>query len=188
MPIKKAKQINLIPQDNFETSDFGRILKWALGSFRVMVIVTELIVMSAFLSRFWLDSRNSDLNDEIDVAQSQILAYQDIEDEFRSLQKRTSLAKSIYGETKVTTIINDIVGLMPETISLSSLSNSEDEITIKATSFSEQSIAEFLVNLDKSKNLGNINLTQVNSNIDNQAGTSFTITANLKSEIERGLN
>jgi len=89
MPIHntKSKQINLIPQDEFESSNFGRILKWALSTFRIVVIVTELIVMSAFLSRFWLDAKNSDLNEEINVNKSQIIAYKDIETEFRSLQK-----------------------------------------------------------------------------------------------------
>jgi len=185
MPTKKQKQINLIPQDQFESSGFGRVLKWILSSFRIIVIVTELVVMSAFLSRFWLDARNSDLNDEIDVGSSQVLAYQEIEKEFRSIQKRLATAKSVYSEARVTSYFNEVSNKMPSEISLISVSNNENQISIKASTTSEEKIAEFLVNLEESKNLVNIKLSQVTSNIDNSALTNFTITADLQKNIER---
>lgn len=188
MPIRKIKQINLIPQDEFESSNFGRVLKWALSTFRVMVIVTELVVMSAFLSRFWLDSKNSDLNDEINVSKSQIAAYKNVEDEFRSIQKRLSIARSLYALPKISTTIAGITGLVPEDITITTLSNTDDQIVIKATSFSERSIAQFLVNLEKNKDLSDINLAQVNSNLENSgSATTFAVTATI-SKLAQGGN
>ena len=62
---KKSSRINLLPQEEFAASTLGRILAWILSTFRILVIMTELIVILAFLSRFWLDARTTDLNEEI---------------------------------------------------------------------------------------------------------------------------
>jgi len=47
-----------------------------MGSFRIIVIVTEIIVMGAFLSRFWLDAQNSELDSSIKIASAQITAQE----------------------------------------------------------------------------------------------------------------
>ena len=52
-----------------------------------MVIITELVVMSAFLSRFWLDSRNSDLNEEINMNKVQVLAYAEVEKNLECIKR-----------------------------------------------------------------------------------------------------
>src|SRR3989344_780469 len=110
MPKSKEQiKINLIPQDEFESSTFGRVLKWALSTFRIMVIVTELLVMSAFLSRFWLDARNSDLNEEIEIKKAQIGAYQDVEDSFRKYQAKLVLAKSLYSTGATSQVFKNII-------------------------------------------------------------------------------
>jgi hypothetical protein len=113
MPINKsAKHINLLPQDDFQTTGIGRVLKWALSTFRVMVIVTELVVMSAFLSRFWLDSKNSDLNEAMGIKKAQVMAYKEVEKEFRSYQTKLSIASSLYLEGSNAKLLKGIQDLM----------------------------------------------------------------------------
>lgn len=180
MPIKKSKQINLIPQNDFEVSTIGRILKWALSTFRVMVIVTELIVMSAFLSRFWLDTRNSDLNEEIKVNKTQILAYRDVERQFRSMKSRLSIAKKMYSNPMVNDLLSEVTQIVPEDIMLSSISVAEKQVTIKSFSFSEKSIAQFLANIDKLKSVEKANIAQISSSIGDNIATSFVIKAAIK--------
>lgn len=175
MPNKKNKEINLIPQNEFDITPLGRILKWALSTFRVMVIVTELIVMSAFLSRFWLDARNSDLNDEINVNKSQVLAYSDIETALRLNQTRLNIAKSLYSEQKIDEIISSISKITPEDISFNSVSINGNQIEINSTAYLEKSIAQFLVNLDSSELINDITLTQIGSSVGNNNLTVFTI-------------
>lgn len=182
MPTHKQRQINLISQDEFASSTLGRVLKWVLSTFRVIVIITELFVMSAFLSRFWLDSRNSDLNDELTIIKSQIIAYQEVENSFRSLQKKLSISKSIYADEKPSAIISNVSKYIPDDVVLSSISSAEGVLTIKASSFSERSIAQFLTNLESYKDLSDINLSQVTSNFENSSATSFTITAKINAE------
>lgn len=178
----KTNRINLLPQDEFQASTFGRVLKWALSSFRVMVIITELIVMSAFLSRFWLDAKNSDLNDELNVSKAQVQAYSDAENEFRLYQKKLSIAKNLYLQNKNSNLIADITKLMPEDLLLSSIQETEGNIQLKAISFSERSVAQFLINLGGLKSLSDVTLSQVASSVDNSFATTFTIDAKLNNQ------
>jgi hypothetical protein len=185
MAISASNRINLLPQDEFQSSSFGRILKWTLSSFRIMVIVTELIVMSAFLSRFWLDARNSDLNDELGVSKAQVLAYSDIENEFRLYQKKLTIAKGLYLESKNSNLLADITELMPEDLILNSIQKTKDDIQLKAISLSERSVAQFLINLNGLKSLSDVTLSQVASSVDNSFATTFTINAKLNNQSER---
>lgn len=177
---KSKKLINLLPNDEFESSTFGKILKWGLSTFRAMVIVTELIVVSAFLSRFYLDSRNSDLNQEIAVYKAQVLAYSDIESIFRNSQTKLSVAKSIYQSPKLSNIILEINKSMPPDVTLNSISIVDNVLQIKATSFSERSITQFLVNMENNQNFTDVNLTQISSATDDSLATIFNIGAKMK--------
>lgn len=180
MPIKKPKEINLIPQNEFDTSPLGRILRWALSTFRVMVIVTELIVMSAFMSRFWLDAKNSDLADEINSGKAQVLAYSDVETDFRAYQTRINIAKTLFSQDEVDQIVTSIARLMPPDVSFNSISITGKLLEIRATAFTERSIAQFLVNLETFEKIGNITLSQISSSVENESQTVFTITGDLK--------
>lgn len=69
---KKTKAINLLPQEAFAKTTLGRTLTWLLSTFRIIVISVEMVVVVAFLSRFWLDARITDLNDELKQKQAVI--------------------------------------------------------------------------------------------------------------------
>ncbi|KKR69678.1 MAG: hypothetical protein UU12_C0039G0005 [Candidatus Woesebacteria bacterium GW2011_GWA2_40_7b] len=126
----KTKTINLLPQEEFDVSTLGRILKWAMGTFRIIVIVTEMIVMTAFLSRFWLDAQNSDLNDAIAIKTAQISAQSDFEKQFRILQHKLSIFKTLTDSPQAS-IAKLLNGMKNEkslkTVDLGSLSTSEND-------------------------------------------------------------
>lgn len=180
MPKVKNKLINLLPRDEFETSILGRILKWALSSFRVMVIITEIVVMSAFLSRFWLDARNSDLNEELEMGEVQVNAYEEVESEFRSIQKKLGIVKLLYNEPKSTKVLSDIAKTLPPDIFLSSATLNQTSLLIKAASFSESSIAQFVTNLEANKSFSDIELSQISTDQDNPSIIIFTINGKVK--------
>jgi hypothetical protein len=175
MPKSKSKQINLIPQDGFEFTNFGRILKWTISAFRIIVIVTDIIVMSAFFSRFWLDSRNSDLDEEIEINKARISAYKNLESDFLTIQKKIALAKKIYSNNGPTFEISSITDKIPRDIILDRISRSENVITIKAKSYSEQSIAQFIANLSNIKQFSDVNLNQASVSPENNIVTIFVI-------------
>jgi hypothetical protein len=53
---RKKKTINFLPEDELEKSPIGRFLKWALKAGRYIIVLTELIVVVVFISRFRLDN------------------------------------------------------------------------------------------------------------------------------------
>ena len=61
----RRRAINLLPRDSFESSQIGIVLAWLLSFGKWAVIVTQLIVMGAFLWRFSLDRELTDLKKSI---------------------------------------------------------------------------------------------------------------------------
>jgi len=59
------KELSLLPDSSNPNSFSARFIKWVTTIGRWVMTLTELIVISAFISRFWLDRKNSDLSDLI---------------------------------------------------------------------------------------------------------------------------
>lgn len=171
----KNKQINLLPQEEFEASTVGRILKWAMGTFRIIVIVTEMIVMGAFLSRFWLDAQNSDLNDEIRVKNAQISAQSEFEQEFRNLQAKLNIVKNLSQGAKNSSQIDLVTAKMPSDVILVSMAFDEKNILLKGSGNSEIGISQFIANLKGEKTFKTVDLVSLNSSEIDSSLTSFSI-------------
>lgn len=171
----KNKLINLLPQEEFDISITGRVLKWAMGTFRIIVIITEMIVMGAFLSRFWLDAQNSDLNDSIKVKSAQISAQKDFEKQFKGLQSRLNVFKQLKTEAKASEKIQIVSSKIPSDVNLSEISILDNSIQVKGLAGSEASIAQFISNLKAEKSFKNIDLGQINSPESNPGITIFSI-------------
>ncbi len=179
MAKKKKEVINLLPQEEFAASTVGRILTWLLSTFRMIVIATEMVVMAAFLSRFWLDARNTDLSDEIKQKTSVINSYKDIEKNFRETQSKLQIVSALTSVQTDGSLISQISGSLPPDIILSSVSIEAGEIKIAGLGSSERSISQFLVNLTSQSSLANVNLAQLSSD-KNGNGLIFSISANPK--------
>jgi len=163
----KNTPINLLPRDEFDSSLLGRTLKWILTTFRIMVIAVELLVIIGFFSRFYLDMRNSDLNDEIEQKQAHIQAYSTLEEDFKLTQTKLRIFsqytdESLYSSSALTRITSRI----PENIQIISFTKSPAGTTLKAASLSEQSIAQMIANLKQEPDFKNISITQIESSSD----------------------
>ena len=179
----KKHQINLLPQEEFAGTTLGRTLKWAMGSFRIIVIVTEMVVMAAFLSRFWLDARNADLNDLIKQKVAVISASSEVENEFRDTQKKLKIFSSLaVKEGIVSNAINRITSLLPPDVFLISYSFNQESIQIKGASTSEVSIAQFIVNLENSDLFEKVSLSNVDT-AQEETALTFTFRMQLKKGI-----
>jgi len=171
----KDKAINLLPQEEFDASILGRTLKWAIGTFRIIVIVTEMIVMGAFLSRFWLDAQNSDLSGSIKVKSAQIVAQTEIEKEFRDTQSRLNLVKQLKQAAPPSQKVDAIASKLPPDVSLTTVSVLENSVQVKGSSASEFGIAQFIANLKADPSFKSVDLGQINSSESNLAQTVFSI-------------
>lgn len=172
---KNKSAINLLPQEEFDVSVVGRALKWAMGTFRIIVVVTEIIVMGAFLSRFWLDAQNSDLTAAIKIKSAQILAQAAIEKEFRDVQSKLNIAKQITPAVQSSQKVDAITSRLPPGVNLSSVTVAEDSAQVKGSSSSEFGIAQFVANLKADPSFKDVDLGQINSSESNLAQTVFIV-------------
>ena len=172
----KSNQINLIPKDKFSTSLAGRVLTWAMSTFRFLVIVVEMIVMLAFLSRFWLDQKNNDLDDKIEQKMAEIQAQSDFEKEFNLVQQRLKVF-SVMASTDKSHVddIKQIASQLPADVYLNNISFNNQGIRITGYSPSEISIAQFIVNLGSIENFGVVELTQVDIDSENESLLKFSL-------------
>ncbi|OGM09843.1 hypothetical protein A2W13_01520 [Candidatus Woesebacteria bacterium RBG_16_36_11] len=178
---KKESQINLLPKDKFAGSPLGRILKWLLSTFRIMVIVVEMVVMLAFFSRFWLDARNSDLNDEIKQKSAQISAFATFEKQYKTIQERLKIFQALAGGEKYFSgNLNLITSYLPADVVISSFSATGNQVTIAGVSPFEQSISQFIVNLESDKDIESVTLTQVDAGEKYEGLIGFGLVINMK--------
>lgn len=173
---KKSPRINLLPQEEFAASTLGRILAWILSTFRILVIMTELIVILAFLSRFWLDARTTDLNEEIKQKQTIVSASSGFEKEFRRAQKRLDIYSEMTLEDKpATALVNTVSSYLPAEAFLVSISQIGSEVQIKGKSFTERAIAQFIANLESSNLFQEVSLSQVDTSQREAATLVFAL-------------
>lgn len=177
---KKEQLINLLPQREFAESTFGRVLTWTLSSFRVIVIVTELVVVVAFLSRFWLDARITDLNDEIKQKQGVISSFSTLESRFRQTQEKLQIFSALtLNEKQISNILAGLASRLPPEIKLTSFSISKGKARLEGVSFTEQSIMQFITNLESANIFEKITIGEVSS-LKDQSFLSFSINGQVK--------
>lgn len=125
-------------------------MTWALGIGRVLVILTEVVALSAFLYRFSLDRQLIDLHDTIKSKQAIINLLKKSEDTYRNLQNRLALAKTlIQSENLTNKTITDILSLAPSDVLFTNFTLSGNQIIIEVKTQSIASLRNF-VNVLKS--------------------------------------
>lgn len=173
MPGKSA--INLLPKTEFESSFWGRFLKWALTAGRYIIILTEMVVILAFLSRFKFDKDLLDLNESIAGKKNILEATYQIEQNFRSAQTRINLAKEILSSSPSSTeLLDKVTATVPSGMSLQNISVSfgTRQIIVSASANSEQVIGQYISALTSDKTWKK---TEVQSIQNSSAGISFIL-------------
>ena len=180
---KKEEQINLLPQKGFQATTSGRILAWILSTFRIIVIATEVIVMIAFLSRFWFDAQNTDLNEKIEQKQAILVAARDFELRFKDIQKRLKVYSNLTAtNNESTNFLSNVTTYTPADVILTKFGVVDDKVEITAVTPNERSIQQFIVNLSSDETLKDVGLSKINTSSLNSSLLLFTIEANLVSK------
>lgn len=157
-----VSRINLIPKEDFERTTLGRIMKWALTSFRFIVIAVELVVISGFLLRFWLDIQISDLDDEINQKAAFISSKSSFEKEFRTVQQKLDIFSQITAPENVSLkIFEDVSASLPADAQLTSFTRQANTLLISGATLSEDSISAFITNLKAQDRISSVVLRQI---------------------------
>src|SRR3989344_5694832 len=89
-------RINLVKKK--EVATFDKAINWALSIGRLIVIITEIIAISAFVYRFSLDQKLVALHEDIGIKKGQLALLKNDEENFRNLQDRLELASNFSQE------------------------------------------------------------------------------------------
>lgn len=173
-------KINLVPQDEFEKSTIGKILRWALTAGKSIVIVTEFVVILAFLSRFKLDRDLNDLNEVINQKVQVVESYAETEKQMRSLQKRALVAREVQASTiGFGDWWRRLSGITPSDTTYDSVDINAERLTLKGLSSSGTSFTQLIEGIKKTEDVEEININKIAFD-QSQGGVSFEIAAKLK--------
>ncbi len=186
---KRTPSINLLHQVN-ATSSVDKILSWALSVGRWIVILTEIVVIGAFIWRFSLDIKLTNLNEDIEMRKNQVKAFASVEEEFRVVQKSVNSVAQVVGmQPDIQLIFNEFNRSFPRStdITINQLKWSKDKLSIKGESVDERTISIFENNFRSSPVIDNVNLTNVSLKVEENEGATnskylyeFSLTADIK--------
>lgn len=150
MTAQHIPSVNILPTDRFEYTKTGRFLSWALTTGRYVVVVIELVVILAFLSRFWFDRTLSDLRETRIAKEAVVDSYNDTLLSF--LRRQTQLAKigEIVGQQYgVSNRLSQIQDLTPVGIEYQEIVTSSPSASIRGFATNAPTFSLFLSNLQR---------------------------------------
>ena len=113
--------INLVR--NKQISLPNKFMDWTLTIGRLIVIITEVVAVTAFIYRFSLDERLVELHSKIKQKQDIVSFLKNDENKYRNLQDRIALAATFSKKAANSTqIITDVTNLIPNQLSINNLS------------------------------------------------------------------
>lgn len=173
MPARR-KALNLLPRSDLDGSWWGRFLKWALSTGRYIIILTEMVVIMAFLSRFKLDRDLSDLAERIEGKKNVLAALSVNENAFRNIQKRLAVTKTlIESGVPVDDLLADIEKDLPGGVRFTTISMDVGKIALNAETASDSGLGEFIRNVDADLRWKSVELADVTG--DRQGGVKFSV-------------
>lgn len=168
--------INLIGQEELSHTPQGRIVSWALTYGRYIMVGTEIIVLLAFLSRFSLDRKLTDLNDEISQKQAIIRANTPLENQARQIQDTTLKIKSLLAtQSQPLDTLKLISTMIPADVYLKNLIIDSSRLDGEAVAATTNGFNQFLNNLQNSKQFSGLSLGDVSREVSTGIDFKFTV-------------
>lgn len=156
----KLGSINLVKNDKGDSIE--RVINWLLSVGRVLVIITELVALGAFLWRFGLDQQLIDLHSKIKQKQAIVSAFKKNEDEYRNLQDRLSIAAAFANSSgKRFNTYKEILTLAPSGIAFTKLSQSSKTLSMEINVNSVSSLSTFVNALKSHQNIEGVSIDKI---------------------------
>lgn len=156
--------INLLRSSQTHYTD--KILKWALTTFRFLIILTETIALAAFVYRFSLDRQIVDLGDEIQKKADIVSLYTE-EPRFRNIQERLNFSSNLMTESVDTVrILQQFTSIAQGKVVYTSLSVSPSTVVFTFTTPSTTSLSNFLQELKNIPAIRSVSVNRVDSSAE----------------------
>lgn len=135
MPEEKfpTPEVNLLSEDELSGGNQGKFIQWALTWGRRIVVLTELVVILAFLSRFWLDTTVANLADTIEQKRAVVLSLADFEQKYRAVLNLVGEAQKIENGTPVLAVYDQTTALIPNGVVLEQMNVNGAKVSFNGT-------------------------------------------------------
>lgn len=178
MPAQISSRVNFLPSDRFEFSKTGKFLNWALTTGRYLVVMTELVVIMAFLSRFWFDRTLTDLRESRFQKEVTVDSFKDFERTFLSTQSRLNFVKqtidsSLKADGELT-MIND---LSPKGVGYNQIQIEPGKTTLSGFAASALDFSSLLSGLESQERFSEISVKVLRLSLTRKPGFDFEIDA-----------
>ncbi len=157
-----------------------RLVQWTLTYGRMVIMVTYSVALVAFLYRFTVDYRLTNLHDQIKNDQIIVNAMSDSESLFRNLQARLQLIGQINSTSAITVNrLKDLIEISQGNITFTDVSISDkSELAVISTNSIEQ-LNSFVTNIKQLKYVTDINIENIQNKISTgQVNAVLNITTN----------
>lgn len=186
-----TKELSLLPKTENPNSFSAKALKWLTTIGRWVIVLTELIVIVAFISRFWLDRKNSDLSEIIRQQQAILASTRGFEEEFKSFQKRLVYVRNFYeNQPSYDEKVDILVKSTPNDLTYKSITLNQDEknsdIVVSASliAFNEKSIIDFIKNLKLNSKIDSVNINNIEKK-SNENNYSISVSVSFKNNSQK---
>ena len=176
---KKVASVNLVKP--LKASFFERFIDWTLSIGRLVVIVTEVIALGAFIFRFSLDQQLIDLHSKIKQEQAIVNYLKDSESSYRNLQSRLIISSN---SSKISSnrvrLFDDVIGLAPQNITFGDFSLNNQGFGVTVNSDSVNALQTFVNSLKSYPAIASVSIDKIENRPANGL-VVVKISADLKS-------
>ncbi len=157
-------RLNLLsPQSNPEKI-YIKATRWILSTGRYILIIVELVVFAAFLSRFKFDADLAANTEQIESKIPFIESYKPEETLVRQIQQQISLVKTVKTEyPDYTAILNAIASQTPQKVSITTIDISKKDgkvsLKISGRALNNNELSSFIKDLQVDPNFSEVALT-----------------------------
>ncbi|HLD26920.1 MAG TPA: PilN domain-containing protein [Patescibacteria group bacterium] len=158
----KRYQINLLQQRKKPEVLTDKLIFFALHYLRYIIIITQIIVIGVFFYRFTIDQQVIDLKESVSQKQEIIRTTVPLVNEVRAIETKTTVIKKLIDEQKKFLMhLNYITSIIPESIIISTVSISEQEIALEGKTTDLNSIRSLYERLKKDQKFQTVSLGEV---------------------------
>lgn len=143
-----------------------RLLHWILSAGRYLIIIVEIVVLAAFVSRFKLDNDLAETKDEIDLKAPFVQALKPDEILVKKLKFQLTSIRDLKGrQTDFVSILDNIAAQTPGGVTLSNLAfeNSPGSVQVKITGNAQNNdqLATLVYGLKSGTNFQDVNIASI---------------------------
>lgn len=164
-------KINLIEKK--EVSLLDKLTFFGLNYLRYIIVITQLIVIGVFFYRFQIDQRIIDLRESVEQKKEIVKIVLPLLNEAVKIDKKTLIIEeTLLQQKKFTGMIDYLITIFPETITLTNMEIKGESIKITGDSVNAQHLQSFYTLLKKENKFKIVNLKNIKKT---ETGYSFVL-------------